>query len=64
MRCDHPDCTGVHGIGDNRHSPEEWCPAFRLRRRASWRNSTKRYRTTAQGFLAVMRYQAQRKGTT
>ena len=68
MKCDHSQCTGVHG-GNRPRS--EWCQTAIERKRASdarynrsdkGRGRMARYRSTVKGFKAAIRSQAKRRG--
>jgi len=54
MKCDHPNCTGVHD--NNRY--QELCP----RSLDNKRDRDRRYNSTAKGMLKQVRSNAARRG--
>jgi hypothetical protein len=68
MKCDHPQCTGVHGGNSPR---SEWYPMAIQRKRVSdaryersekGRTRSARYGSTVKGFMNEIRKQAKRRG--
>jgi hypothetical protein len=59
MRCEHPECTGVH---DGSRSYAEWCPRTKDRHRETTRHAQALYQGTAKGIVANVRGHAKERG--